>query len=97
MVYGGEGSNIKRLSQMAKRKRIEDIPLNIYIPEPITILLAVLSFLAGFLYRKYNDKEDIADAFDEGFEKGTKDVVKALSELTGRDIHIELERENMDR
>ena len=82
---------------MARRKRIEDIPLNIYIPEPITILLAVLSFLAGFLYRKYNDKEDIADAFDEGFEKGTQDVVKALSELTGRDIQIELERGDVDR
>ena len=82
---------------MARRKRIEDVPLNIYIPEPITILLAVLSFLAGFLYRKYNDKEDIADAFDEGFEKGSKDVVKALSELTGRDMHIEMEREDMDR
>ena len=82
---------------MAKRKRIEDIPLNIYIPEPITILLAVLSFLAGFLYRKYNDKEDIADAFDEGFEKGTKDVVKALSEITGRDMQIELERGDVDR
>lgn len=71
--------------------------MNIYIPEPITILLAVLSFLAGFLYRKYNDKEDIADAFDEGFEKGTKDVVKALSEITGRDIQIELERGDVDR
>jgi hypothetical protein len=82
---------------VAKRKRIEDIPLNIYIPEPITILLAVLSFLAGFLYRKYNDKEDIADAFDEGFEKGTQDVVKALSEITGRDIQIELERGDVDR
>ena len=82
---------------MAKRKRIEDIPLNIYIPEPITILLAVLSFLAGFLYRKYNDKEDIADAFDEGFEKGTQDVVKALSEITGKDIQIEQERGDLDR
>ena len=82
--------------QVARTKRIEDIPLNIYIPEP-AILLAVLSFLAGFLYRKHNDKEDIADAFDEGFEKGSKDVVKALSELTGRDIHIEMEREDMDR
>ena len=71
--------------------------MNIYIPEPITILLAVLSFLAGFIYRKYNDKEDIADAFDEGFEKGTQDVVKALSELTGRDIQIELERGDVDR
>ena len=82
---------------MARRKRIEGIPLNIYIPEPITILLAVLSFLAGFLYRKYNDKEDIADAFDEGFEKGTQDVVKALSEITGRDMQIELERGDLDR
>jgi len=82
---------------VARRKRIEDIPLNIYIPEPITILLIVLSFLAGFLYKKYNDKEDIADAFDEGFEKGTKDVVRALSDITGRDIQIELEREDLDR
>ena len=71
--------------------------MNIYIPEPITILLIVLSFLAGFLYKKYNDKEDIADAFDEGFEKGTKDVVRALSDITGRDIQIELEREDLDR
>lgn len=82
---------------MARRKRIEDIPLNIYIPEPITILLAVLSFLAGFLYRKYNDKEDIADAFEEGFEKGSKDVVRLLSEITGRDMQIELERGDVDR
>ena len=97
MVYGREGSNSKRLSQVARRKRIEDIPLNIYIPEPITILLAVLSFLAGFLYRKYNDKEDIADAFEEGFEKGSKDVVRLLSEITGRDMQIELERGDVDR
>ena len=71
--------------------------MNIYIPEPITILLAVLSFLAGFLYRKYNDKEDIADAFEEGFEKGSKDVVRLLSEITGRDMQIELERGDLDR
>jgi len=82
---------------VAKRKRIEGIPLNIYLPEPITILIGVLAFLLGFLYKKHSDKEDIADAFDEGFEKGTRDVVKALSNITGRDIQIELEREDMDR
>lgn len=71
--------------------------MNLYIPEPLTILLAVLSFLAGFLYRKYNDKEDIADAFDEGFQKGSQDVVKLLSNLTGRDLKLEMEREDMDR
>jgi len=71
--------------------------LNIYIPEPITILLVVLSFLAGFLYRQYADKEDIAEAYDEGFEKGSKEVVKAFSQLTGKDIEIEFDKDYMDR
>jgi hypothetical protein len=78
-------------------KRFEDVPLNIYIPEPITILLVVLSFLAGFLYRQYNDKEQIADAYDEGFEKGSESVVKALSQLTGKDIEIDWDKDYMDR
>lgn len=71
--------------------------MNIYIPEPITILLVVLSFLAGFLYRQYNDKEDIAEAYDEGFEKGSESVVKALSEVMGKDIQIEWDKDYMDR
>ena len=71
--------------------------MNIYIPEPVTILLVVLSFLAGFLYRQYNDKEQIADAYDEGFEKGSESVVKALSQLTGKDIQIEWDKDYMDR
>ena len=71
--------------------------MNIYIPEPITILLVVLSFLAGFLYRQYNDKEQIADAYDEGFEKGSESVVKALSQLTGKDIEIDWDKDYMDR
>ena len=71
--------------------------MNIYIPEPITILLVVLSFLAGFLYRQYNDKEQIADAYDEGFEKGSESVVKAISQLTGKDIEIEWDKDYMDR
>jgi hypothetical protein len=71
--------------------------LNIYIPEPITILIVVLSFLAGFLYRQYNDKEDIAEAYDEGFEKGSESVVKALSEVMGKDIQIEWDKDYMDR
>ena len=71
--------------------------MNIYIPEPITILLVVLSFLAGFLYRQYTDKEQIADAYDEGFEKGSRSVVKAFSQLTGKDIEIEFDKDYMDR
>jgi len=71
--------------------------LNIYIPEPVTILLVVLSFLAGFLYRQYNDKEQIADAYDEGFEKGSESVVKALSQITGKDIQIDWDKDYMDR
>ena len=71
--------------------------MNIYIPEPVTILLVVLSFLAGFLYRQYNDKEQIADAYDEGFEKGSESVVKALSQITGKDIQIEWDKDYMDR
>lgn len=67
--------------------------MNIYIPEPITILLVVLSFLAGFLYRQYNDKEEIADAYDEGFEKGAKSVVSAVAQLTGKDIEIDFDRD----
>ena len=82
---------------MEETKRFEDVPLNIYFLEPITILIVVLSFLAGFLYRQYNDKEDIADAYDEGFDKGSRSVVKAISELTGKDIEIEFDKDYMDR
>jgi hypothetical protein len=82
---------------LERTKRFEDVPLNIYIPEPITILIVVLSFLAGFLYRQYNDKEDIAEAYDEGFEKGSESVVKALSEVMGKDIQIEWDKDYMDR
>ena len=71
--------------------------MNIFIPEPVTILLVVLSFLAGFLYRQYNDKEQIADAYDEGFEKGSESVVKALSQITGKDIQIDWDKDYMDR
>ena len=71
--------------------------MNIYFLEPITLLIVVLSFLAGFLYRQYNDKEDIADAYDEGFDKGSRSVVKAISELTGKDIEIEFDKDYMDR
>jgi hypothetical protein len=78
-------------------KRFEDVPLNIYIPEPVTILLVVLSFLAGFLYRKYNDKEELADAFDEGFEKGAHSVVKAVEQITGKEIELDFGRGNMDK
>jgi hypothetical protein len=65
--------------------------LNIYIPEPITILITVLSFLAGFLYRQYSDKEDIADAYDEGFEKGARSVVSAVAQITGKDIELDFD------
>lgn len=65
--------------------------MNIYIPEPITILITVLSFLAGFLYRQYSDKEDIADAYDEGFEKGARSVVSAVAQITGKDIELDFD------
>lgn len=71
--------------------------MNIYIPEPVTILIGLLAFLAGFLYRQYNDKEDIADAYEEGFEKGSESVVKALSQITGKDIQIDWDKDYMDR
>jgi len=71
--------------------------LNIYFLEPVTLLIVVLSFLAGFLYRQYNDKEQIADAYDEGFEKGSESVVKALSQLTGKDIEIDWDKDYMGR
>ena len=71
--------------------------MNIYIPEPTTILLVVLSFLAGFLYRKYNDKEDLADAFDEGFEKGAHSVVEAVEQITGKEIQLDFGKDRMDR
>jgi len=82
---------------MERTKRFEDVPLNIFIPEPVTILIGLLSFLAGFLYRQYNDKEDIADAYEEGFEKGSESVVKALSQLTGKDIQIDWDKDYMGR
>ena len=82
---------------MEETKRLEDIPLNIYFLEPVTLLIVVLSFLAGFLYRQYNDKEQIADAYDEGFEKGSESVVKALSQLTGKDIEIDWDKDYMGR
>ena len=82
---------------MERTKRFEDVPLNIFIPEPVTILIGLLSFLARFLYRQYNDKEDIADAYEEGFEKGSESVVKALSQLTGKDIQIDWDKDYMGR
>lgn len=71
--------------------------MTIYIPEPLTILLIVLSFLAGFLYKKYNDKEELADAFDEGFEKGAEATISTVSRITGRNIADELYGEILDR
>tara|TARA_B100000900_G_scaffold407431_1_gene420128 strand:- start:94 stop:321 length:228 start_codon:yes stop_codon:yes gene_type:complete len=71
--------------------------LTIYIPEPTTILLIVLSFLAGFLYKRYRDNEDVADAFDEGFEKGAEAAINTVSRVTGRNIADELYGEVLDR
>ena len=71
--------------------------MSIYIPEPLTILLVVLSFLAGFLYKKYRDNEDIADAFDEGFEKGAEAAISTVSRVTGRNIADELYGQVLDR
>ena len=71
--------------------------MTIYIPEPITILLIVLSFLAGFLYKRYRDNEDVADSFDEGFEKGAEAAINTVSRVTGRNIADELYGEVLDR
>lgn len=71
--------------------------MTIYIPEPTTILLIVLSFLAGFLYKRYRDNEDVADAFDEGFEKGAEAAINTVSRVTGRNIADELYGEVLDR
>lgn len=76
---------------------MKELPLTIYIPEPITILLIVLSFLAGFLYKRYRDNEDVADAFDEGFEKGAEAAINTVSRVTGRNIADELYGEVLDR
>ena len=81
---------------MAATKRYEDIPLNIYIPEPIVVLTAVLCFLLGFLYRRYRDHEDIAEAYNEGFEKGANSVVAAVAQLTGQNIEIKFGTEPED-
>lgn len=71
--------------------------MSIYLPEPTTILVAVLSFLIGFLYRKYNDNESIKDSFDEGFKKGEQNVIKSLAQLTRGEQEIELFRSKVDR
>ena len=71
--------------------------MTIYIPEPTTILLIVLSFLAGFLYKRYRDNEDVADAFNEGFEKGAEAAINTVSRVTGRNIADELYGEVLDR
>ena len=70
--------------------------MTIYIPEPLTILLVVLSFLIGFLYRKYNDKQDIAEAYDEGFEKGAYSVIDAVEKHTGKEFSIEWSDDKRD-
>ena len=82
---------------MARNKKRKGISLSIYLPEPTTILVAVLSFLIGFLYRKYNDNESIKDSFDEGFNKGEQNVIKSLAQLTRGEQEIELFRSKVDR
>ena len=58
--------------------------MNIYVPEPVTLLLVVLSFLAGFLYRQYNDKEQIADALSSQAEE----ILRAAEER-GEELDID--------
>ncbi len=72
--------------------------MTLFIPEPITILVAVLSFVAGFLYRKYRDNEDIADAFDEGFEKGVDSAVQGIAKLNGESYVVDMRKgKDLDR
>lgn len=62
-----------------------------YIPSLDKILVAVLSFVAGFMYRKRTEAEEIADAFDEGFEKGAQATAEAISRETGMTIDLLLD------
>ncbi len=72
--------------------------MTVFLPEPITVLVAVLSFIAGFLYRKYHDNEDISDAFDEGFEKGVDSAVQGIAKLNGESYVVEMRKgEDLDR
>lgn len=75
---------------MEKQKKDEAIPLMEYLPSVQSLLVAVLSFVAGFLYRRVADAEQVSDAFDEGYEKGAMVVAKALSDELGININIEI-------
>lgn len=65
-----------------------------YIPTASTLLIAVLSFTLGWLYSRYLEAEEIYESFQEGYEKGLRDGLKAVSEATG--MHITLEGDDDD-
>jgi len=60
-----------------------------YIPSAYTLLVCVLSFALGWLYSRYVEAEDISESFQEGYEKGIRDGLAAVSEATGMDIRLE--------
>ena len=78
---------------MEEEKEYEELPLNIYIPEPLTILIGLLAFLAGLLFHRQQEYEAIVEAYDEGYEKGARSVIQAVSQLTGQDFQIEFTEE----
>lgn len=65
-----------------------------YLPSVQSLLVAVLSFVAGFMYRKVSDHEQIADAFEEGFEKGAHTVAKTVGEQLGININLDITDED---
>jgi len=70
--------------------------LTIEIPDPVVILIGVLSFLAGFLYRQYRDSEDIVDAYTQGFHKGAEVATSAISQITGQTFEIDFNEPDDD-
>ena len=78
---------------MEEEKEYEELPLNIYIPEPLTILIGLLAFLAGLLFHRQQEYEAIVEAYNEGYEKGARSVIQAVSQLTGQDFQIEFTEE----
>ena len=75
---------------MEREKGYEVIPLTDFASYYQEILLVVLSFLAGFLYRRVADAEDIAEAYDEGFNKGAAFLAEELSKELGIQINLNI-------
>lgn len=81
---------------MEREERYEGIPLTDEAMPYAVILLMLLSFLAGFLYRKVSDAEDIADAYEEGFNKGADVLAQELSKELGIQINLHIGEQEDD-